>query len=76
MLCWKRLLQGPGGDGLEEEKSKSRGLMQQGPTVGHTELCTPCCYVARMGGELGGEWKHAYVQLNPFAVHLRLSQHS
>lgn len=29
------------------------------------------CYVAVwMGGESGGEWIHAYVWLNPFAVHL------
>ena len=64
-------------DGLEEETSKSGGLMQQGLTVEHTELCTLCCYVAaRMGGELGGDWIHAYACLNPFAVHLKLSQHS
>lgn len=77
MLCLKRLLLGPGEDGLEEEVSKSRGLVQQGPTVEHMELCTPCCYVAAgMGGESGGEWIHAYVRLNPFAVNLKLSQHS
>ena len=30
------------------------------------------CYVAAwMGGEFGGEWVH----VNPFAVHLKLSQH-
>ena len=34
------------------------------------------CYVAAgMGGEFGEEWIHAYVQLSPFAVHLKLSQH-
>ena len=34
------------------------------------------CYVATwMGGQFGGEWIHAYVQLNPFAFHLKLSQH-
>ena len=33
------------------------------------------CYVpARMGGELGGEWKHVYVWLSTFTVHLKLSQ--
>ena len=33
-------------------------------------------YVAAwMGGEFGGEWTHVYVQLNPFAVYLKLSQH-
>ena len=35
------------------------------------------CYVAAwMGGESGGEWMHVYVQLSPFAVHLKLPQHS
>ena len=35
------------------------------------------CYVAAwMGGEFGGEWMHVYVQLSPFAVHLKLPQHS
>ena len=29
-----------------------------------------------MGGEFGGEWIHVYVRLSPFAVHLKLSQHS
>ena len=34
------------------------------------------CYVAAwMGGEFGGEWIHVYVQLSPFAVHVKLSQH-
>ena len=28
-----------------------------------------------MGGESGGEWIHVYVWLNPFAIHLKLSQH-
>ena len=28
-----------------------------------------------MGREFGGEWIHAYGWLNPFAVHLKLSQH-
>ena len=27
-----------------------------------------------MGGEFGGERRHAYVWLSPFAVHLKLSQ--
>ena len=32
------------------------------------------CYVAaQMGGEFVGEWKHVYVWLSPFAVHLKLS---
>ena len=34
------------------------------------------CYVAAwMGGEFREEWIHVYVWLNPFAVHLKLSQH-
>ena len=34
------------------------------------------CYVAIwMEREFGGEWIHVYVWLNPFAVHLKLSQH-
>ena len=34
-------------------------------------------YVAAwMGGEFRGEWIHIYVRLSPFAVHLKLSQHS
>ena len=35
------------------------------------------CYEAGwIEGELGGEWIHVYVWLSPFAVHLKLSQHS
>jgi len=34
------------------------------------------CYVAAwMGGEIGREWIQVYVWRNPFAVHLKLSQH-
>ena len=34
------------------------------------------CYVASwMGAESGGEGIHIYVWLNPFTVHLKLSQH-
>ena len=34
------------------------------------------CYVAAwMGGEFGGERMHIYVWLNPFTIHLKLSQH-
>ena len=34
------------------------------------------CYLAAwMGGEFGGEWIHAYVWLNLFTVHLKLSQY-
>ena len=32
------------------------------------------CYVAAwMGGEFGGEWIRVYVQLSPFAIHLKLT---
>jgi len=35
------------------------------------------CYVtARMGGKFRGEWIHVYIWLSPFAVDLKLSQHS
>ena len=34
-----------------------------------------CHAVACMGGGFGGEWICVYVWLNPFAVHLKLSQH-
>ena len=31
------------------------------------------CYVAAsMGGKFRGEWRHVYVWLSPFAVHLKL----
>ena len=34
------------------------------------------CYVAAwMGGKSGGEWMHVYVQLSPFAILLKPSQH-
>ena len=34
------------------------------------------CYVAAwIGGEFEGEWIHVYVWLNPYHVHLKLSQH-
>ena len=39
---------------------------------------SPQCYVAAwMERDFGGEWVHvyAYVFLNPFPVHLKLSQH-
>ena len=47
---------------------------QEGPTVGHRELCSI------LGGSLEGrgiwgEWIHVYVWLSSFAVHLKLSQH-
>ena len=32
-----------------------------------------CCVPAWMGGEFRGEWKHAYVWLSHFPVHLKLS---
>ena len=34
------------------------------------------CYVAAgVGGEFEEKWIHVYVWLNPFTVHLKLSQH-
>ena len=35
----------------------------------------PCCVVAWMGEEFGGEQIHVCTGLSPFAVHLKLSQH-
>ena len=34
-----------------------------------------CYVVARMEGESGEEWIRMYVWLNPFVLHLKLSQH-
>jgi len=34
-----------------------------------------CYAAAQMGLEFGGEWIHVYVWLNPFAIHLKPSQH-
>ena len=34
-----------------------------------------CYMAARVGGEFGREWIHAYMWLSLFAVHLKLSQH-
>ena len=54
---------------------------QQEPTVKHmlTVKHMPTSaqgYVeAWMGGDFRAEWIHVYVWLNPFAVHLKLSQH-
>ena len=33
------------------------------------------CVAVWMGREFGGEWKHVYIWLTPFTVHLQLSQH-
>ena len=34
------------------------------------------CYMAAcMGGEFGGKWILVYVWLNPFVLHLKLSQY-
>ena len=45
---------------------------QQGPTV-YTGNSAQCYVAAGMGGEFGGEWRHVYVRLSPFAVQLQLS---
>ena len=34
-----------------------------------------CSVPAWMGQGFGGEWKHVYVWLSSFTVHLKLSQH-
>jgi len=41
-----------------------------------TWTCAQCYLAAWMGGEFGGEWKHLYVRLSPFSVHLKLSHHN
>ena len=38
-----------------------------------TENSAQCYVAAWMGREFGGEWKHVYVWLSPFAVYLKLS---
>ena len=38
-----------------------------------TENSAQCYVAAWMGRELEGEWKHVYIWLSPFAVHLKLS---
>ena len=40
-----------------------------------TENSAQCYVAAWMGGEFGGEWIYVYMQLNPFTIHLKLSQH-
>ena len=47
---------------------------QQGPIVQYMELCSMWCG-SLDGRGVWGEWIHAYVWLNPFAVHLKQSQH-
>ena len=43
--------------------------------VYNTGNSAQCHEAAWMEGEFRGEWIHVYVWLNPFAVHLNLSQH-
>ena len=38
-----------------------------------TENSAQCYVAAWMGREFGGEWKHVYIWLSPFAVYLKLS---
>ena len=44
---------------------------QQRPPVLRMELCSTLCG-SLVGRGYGGEWNHGYVQLSPFAVHLKL----
>ena len=37
--------------------------------------CTQCYVAAWMGGQFGGEEIHVCVWLDPFAIHLKVSQH-
>ena len=41
-----------------------------------TENSAQCRAAAWLGGEFGGAWIHVCVCLSPFAVHLKVSQHS
>ena len=47
---------------------------QQGPAVQHRELCSMFCGSLDRRG-VWGEWKNVSVDLSPFAIHLKLSQH-
>ena len=52
------------------------GLGWTTPPDRHPKLCPlPWCPIPTLGREFGGEWIHIYVWLNPFAVHLKLSQY-
>ena len=52
--------------------NKDREGISRGTSRGNSVQC----YVAVwLGGEFGGEWIRVYVWLNPFAIHLKLSQH-
>ena len=44
-------------------------------TVQHKELWSTLCGSLDWGGEFWGGWIHVYMWLNPFIVHLKLSQH-
>ena len=39
-----------------------------------TENSAQCYVAAWMGREFGWDWKHVYMWLNPFAMHLKLSR--
>ena len=47
---------------------------QQGPTIEHR--ATQYSVIAHKGKESEKEWIYVYGQLNHFAVHLKLIQHS
>ena len=47
---------------------------QQGPTVQHRELCSMLCGSLDGRGVWGENGSNVYIQLSPFAVHLKLSQ--
>ena len=49
--------------------TQGSSLSLKSPTLTGGFLTTPATWEA-----LGGEWTHVYVWLNPFAVHLKLSQ--
>ena len=62
--------------GNKRRYSQWAGSVTDLPEVIKQKVCDVQCYLAAwMGGEIGGEWKHVYVWLRPFAVHLKLLQH-
>ena len=62
--------------GNKQRYSRWAGSVPDLPEVIKQKVCDVQCYVAAwMGGESGGEWRHFYVGLSPFAVHMKLLQH-
>lgn len=41
----------------------------------HQQVSKKCYIQSEWEGSLGGEWMHVFLWMNPFAVHLKPSQH-